>query len=222
VPHTNSNDGARPQGRFAPIGHLTGRGPHNQQWLVEGLLPLGAVEVGWNEGDPIDFNLDLLDLGLKAAYPVDERPLWCDRRVTKHGAAVLLYGDGRARKGFSGRLIVLDPKRPKHIVSGTNHKLFEDDAYGRYHLSEAGVELERVLLAIEDLRLIAVNLLWPFLPDDFGAGPSLPVWDWLRKLSAETGAAVLAMVDGPEQLERMWRKGIRLAAECRPPQEGAK
>jgi hypothetical protein len=213
--------GANAHGLSVSDDHLKRRGPHNQKWLVEDLLPLGAVKAGWSNDDRIDFNLDLLDLGLQVAHPVDEHPRWRDQRVMTRGAAALLYG--RAEWRLSGRLILLDPKRPKHFVTEANHKLFECDAYGRYRLSQAGTELEQVLLSTKDLRLIVFNLFWPFLPDGFGApGKSLPAWAWLRKLSADTGAAVLAMADGPEQLELMWRKGIRLAAERRPPQEGVK
>jgi hypothetical protein len=120
-------------------------------------------------------------------------------------------------------LIVLDPKHPKNMVAGTNQKLFEYDAYGRYRLSEAGAELEQVLLAIEDLRLIVLSLLWPFLPHGFGVpGRSIPAWAWLRKLADQTGAAVVVTLDGPKKLQSMWRKGIRLAVERRPLAEGAK
>jgi hypothetical protein len=193
----------------------------NPQWLVEDLLPLGSVEVGWTD-ELTDFNYELIDLGFKVAYPVDERTQWWrDHRVTKPGAAALIYGGESIEKGLSVRSIVLDPKRPNPIVSGTNCKLFGYDAYGRYSLSEAGVELERVLLSIGDLRLIAFSMLEPLLPHGGGPG-SLPAWTWLRKLADQTGAAVLVMISGPEQMEQMWRQGIRLAAERQPSQEGAK
>ena len=139
----------------------------------------------------------------------------------QHGAAALIYGGESIEEGLSGRLIVLDPKHPKHIVSGTNCKLFEFDIYGRYRLSEAGVELERVLLSIKDLRLIVFSRLEPFLPHG-GVPGSLPAWAWLRKLADQTGAGVLVILDGPEQLKRMWCKGIRLATERRLPKEGAR
>jgi hypothetical protein len=220
VTHTNSNDSARPQGQFAPGDHSAGCGPHNPKWLLQDLLPLGGVEVGWGGDD--DFNYELVRLGVRVAFPVDGHyQLWWGRRVMQHGAAALIYGNESVEEGVSGRLIVLDPKRPKHIVADTNHKLFEYDIYGRYRLSEAGAELERTLLSIKDLRLIVFNKLGPLLPHGGGPG-SLPAWTWLRKLADQTSAAVLVILDGPEQMEQMWRQGIRLAAERRLPQEGAR
>jgi hypothetical protein len=201
---------------------LRGSAHHNQQWLVEDLFPLGSVEVAWSD-ELTDFNYELIELGFQVAYPVDEHPRWRGRRVMTRGAAALIYGGEGVIEGVSGRLIVLDPKHPKNMVAGTNQKLFECDAYGRYRLSEAGAALEQVLLAIEDLRLIVLSLLWPFLPHGFGVpGRSIPAWAWLRKLADQTGAAVVVTLDGPKQLQSMWRKGIRLAAERRPLAEGAK
>ena len=173
------------QGRIASAHRSAGRGPHNQQWLVEDVFPLGGVEVAWSD-ELREFNYELLDLGLQVAHPVDEHPRWRGQRVMTHGAAALIFGGENVMEGVSGRLIVLDPKRPKHIVTEANDKLFEYDAYGRYRLSEAGVELERGLLSIEDLRLIVFSLFWPFLPNGFGTpGHSLPAWAWLRKLSTK-------------------------------------
>jgi hypothetical protein len=216
----SSKDDTRSQGRIAPAHRSAGRGPHNQKWLVEDVFPLGGVEVAWSD-ELREFNYELLDLGLQVAHPVDEHPRWRGQRVMTRGAAVLIYGGESLIEGMSGRSIVLDPKRPKHIVSETNDKLFGYDIYGRYRLSEVGVELERVLLSIEDLRLIVFSMLEPFLPHG-GVPGSLPAWAWLRELADQTGAAVVAMIDGPEQLKRMWCKGIRPAAERRLPQEGAR
>jgi hypothetical protein len=195
---------------------------HNQQWLVEDLFPLGGVEVAWSD-ELTDFNYELVELGFQVAHPVDKHPRWRGQRVMTRGAAALIYGGESLIEGVSGRSIVLDPKRPKHIVCETNDKLFECDAYGRYRLSEAGVEFGQGLLAIEDLRLIVFSLLWPFLPHGFGVpGRSIPAWAWLTELARKTDAAVVVTLDGPRQLKQMWRQGIRLASERRPLPEGVK
>jgi hypothetical protein len=212
------------EGANAQLKTLRSSAQYNPKWLVEDMLPLGAVEAGWSN-EPTEFNYELVELGLQVAYPTSEQPpLWRDHRVMQRGAAALIFGDEHVMEGVVGRLILLDPKQPKHIVTEANHKLFEYGvADGLYELSKAGVELERRLLSIKNLRLVVFSALWPFLPNGFGRpGHSIRAWAWLRKLADQTGATVLAILDSHQQTKKMWQRGIRLAAECRLPQEGAR
>lgn len=178
-------------------------------WLAEG-IPLGGVTVGWGGEDDLD--ADLLSLGLEVSAADDACSKWRGRRVMARGAAAMIFGSERVVEGVSARSILLPSSGGRPSIRRIG-KLFCNDG-GKYELTRDGLGLQASLFAVNDLRLVVISDLAPFLPRGFGRdGESLPALAWLSSLARETGAAVLVTLDHPDQMRRMWRGGLRLAAD---------
>jgi len=139
------------------------------------------------------------------------------------GAAALIYGGEGVIEGVSGRLIVLDPKHPKNMVAGTNQKLFDVDALRPLPAKRSGRGARARLLAIEDLRLIVLSLVWPFLPHGFGVpGRSIPAWAWLTELARKTDAGRSGHARRARRSSKCGGKALVSHQSAGPRPEGAK
>lgn len=182
-----------------------------QQWLVDGVLPLGApcllvASGGTGKG------MLALDLGLRVAgapQGIDLNPdrvdTWLGGEVTEHGSVVILSSedtqddihrrlqsmdeDGSRRAAARGRLAIVPLPNTGGPVTLIRSRGF---AQG-YETTPEYDDLVRQLCRIPDLKLINIDPLAAFVACDINADPQAGAFTQgvLAQLAERTGATVL-------------------------------
>ena len=183
-----------------------------QQWLVDGVLPLGApcllvASGGTGKG------MLALDLGLRVAgNPMQGIDLnygpgdtWLGGEVTSHGSVVILSSedtqddihrrlqsmdeDGSRRAAARGRLAIVPLPNTGGPVTLIRSRGFSQG----YETTPEYDDLVRQLCRIPDLRLINIDPLAAFVACDINADPQAGAFTQgvLAQLAERTGATVL-------------------------------
>lgn len=182
-----------------------------QQWLVDGVLPLGApcllvASGGTGKG------MLALDLGLRVAgapQGIDLNPdrvdTWLGGEVTEHGSVVILSSedtqddihrrlqsmdeDGSRRAAARGRLAVVPLPNTGGPVTLIRSRGFQQG----YETTPEFDDLARQLCRIPDLKLINIDPLAAFVACDINADPQAGAFTQgvLAQLAERTGATVL-------------------------------
>lgn len=182
-----------------------------QQWLVDGVLPLGApcllvASGGTGKG------MLALDLGLRVAgapQGIDLNPdrvdTWLGGEVTEHGSVVILSSedtqddihrrlqsmdeDGSRRAAARGRLAIVPLPNTGGPVTLIRSRGFQQG----YETTPEFDDLARQLCRIPDLKLINIDPLAAFVACDINADPQAGAFTQgvLAQLAERTGATVL-------------------------------
>ena len=183
-----------------------------QQWLVDGVLPLGApcllvASGGTGKG------MLALDLGLRVAGPpmqgidlnYDSEDTWLGGEVTSHGSVVILSSedtqddihrrlqsmdeDGSRRAAARGRLAIVPLPNTGGPVTLIRSRGFSQG----YETTPEYDDLVRQLCRIPDLKLINIDPLAAFVACDINADPQAGAFTQgiLAQLAERTGATVL-------------------------------
>lgn len=183
--------------------------PRASRWLVEHLVPLGTAGL-LCEPDDVTVSLSGLDLALKVAQPPVVRQEWRGHPVVAFGRGVVLCAaddkasvmrrlgfldpDGRRRASCGDRLAILAGLEDPAVAA----PLFTFEA-GQAAPTIAARKLWSSLRSIDQLKLVVFDRLPDFLPTGwFEPECACAVSIWMGDLAAETGATVLAMLNGEE------------------------
>lgn len=183
-----------------------------QQWLVDGVLPLGApcllvASGGTGKG------MLALDLGLRVAGKEeqgidlngDTENTWLGGEVTAHGSVVILSSedtqddihrrlqsmdeDGSRRAAAKGRLAIVPLPNTGGPVTLIRSRGFQQG----YETTPEFEDLIRQMCRVPDLKLINIDPLAAFVACDINADPQAGAFTQgvLAQLAERTGATVL-------------------------------